>query len=252
MQKETKLNCGNPKIEHDNIIGGANQMIMTQKEIGNHIRQFILPAHSSYHVDKAVLYKRFGDDLYIKGYSFSSGGKIPTALHVTYFIMPLFLESDTIAYTFADELYYAYREGLFNLKRSKNRVWDVRKASQDDAFKLINTAMDEQGEPVLAKFETARDVYDAQKRDMKDNTRVYEACAYSTILFADQGLQDKMLKGLIRETKNRPAHDYIVLIRERTELLLSKSTREERIGLLKAFANETISNLKMAQLKPFT
>src|ERR1700754_1839026 len=225
---------------------------MGVNEINKLIKEIIQPAHPSYHLDKAVLYKRFGDDLYIKGYSFSTGGKITTALHVTYFIMPLFLDDETIAYTFADDLYYAYREGLFNLKRSKNRVWDVRKASQNDAFKLINTAMDEQGEPVLAKFKTARDVYDAQKRDMKDNTRVYEACAYSTILFADQRLQDKMLKGLIRETKKRPPHDHIVLIRERTELLLSKSSREERIGLLKDFANETILKLKMVHLKPFT
>ena len=172
-------------------------------------------------------------------------------MHVTCFIMPLFSYNDTIGYTYAYELYYAYREGLFKLKRSKNYVWDVRIASRDDAFKLINTAMDKQGEPVLAKFKTARDVYDAQKRDMKDNIRVQEDCAYSTLLFADQRLQDKMLSGLIHESKKRPQHDYIILIRERTELLLSKSTREERIILLKEFANETISHLKMPQLKPF-
>ena len=224
---------------------------MTQIEIGKHIKQFILPAHPGYYVDKNILYKRFGDDLYIKGYAFSSGGKVAGAMHVTYFIMPLFLHDDTIAYTFAHELYYAYREGLFKLKRSKTRVWDVRQASRDDAFKLINTAMDEQGEPVLEKFKTARDAYDAEKKNIKENIRVYEACAYSTILFADQGLQDKMLKGLIRETKSRPPHDHILLIRERTELLLSRSTREDRIGLLKEFANQTIVNLKMPQLKPF-
>ena len=224
---------------------------MTQSEIEQHIKQFILPAHSSYYVDKNILYKRFGDDLYIKGYAFSSGGKVPGSMHVTCFIMPLFLETDSIEYTFAYELYYAYREGLFNLKRSKNRVWDVRVASRDDAFKLINTAIDQQGEPVLAKFKTARDVYDAQKKDRKDNIWIYAACAYSTIIFANQRLQDKMLKRLIRETNKGTAHDYRIQIRERTELLLSKSTREDRIGLLKEFANETISKVKMLQLKPF-
>src|ERR1700733_2349334 len=144
---------------------------MTQKEIGKHIEQFILPTHAGYYLDKNISYKRFGDDLYIKGYSFSLGEEIPEAMHVTYFIMPLFSYNDSIGYTFGNDLYFAYREGLFKLKRSRNRVWDVRVASRDDAFKLINTAMDKQGEPVLAKFTSARDVYNAQKKDMKDNIR---------------------------------------------------------------------------------
>ncbi len=104
---------------------------------------------------------------------------------------------------------------------------------------------------MLTKVHTARDAYNAQKRDRKDSIWTYNACAYSTVLFANQRVQDRMLKRLIRETKKGTQHDFIVRIRERTDLLLSKSTREDRIGLLKEFANETISNLKMANLQPF-
>jgi hypothetical protein len=61
-----------------------------------------------------------------------------------------------------------------------------------------------------------------------------------------------MLKGLIREAKKGTQYDYITAIRERAELLLSQSTREERIGVLKEFANITISNLKLSRPTPFT
>lgn len=224
---------------------------MTKKEIGNLIKQYILPAHSNYYLHKNILYKPFGDDLFIKGYSFDAGGRNPDAMHVRYFIMPLFVVEETISIPYSQELYYAYREGLFNLKRSRNHVWDVRIASRDDAFKLINTIMDEQGEPVLAKFHTAKNAYNALKKGRKDNIRVYEDCAYTSVLFASRRRQDTMLKWLIREAEKGTQYDYIIAIRERTELLLSQSTQEERMGVLKEFANITISNLKLSHLMPF-
>ncbi|MBN9383031.1 MAG: hypothetical protein J0H74_19900 [Chitinophagaceae bacterium] len=225
---------------------------MTKKEIEKFIKEYILPTHSNYYLHKNILYKPFGDELFIKGYSFDAGGRNPDAMHVTYFIMPLFVVEETISISYSQELYYAYREGLFNLKRSRNRVWDVRIASRDDAFKLINTIMDKQGEPVLAKLNDAKNAYDAIKKGRKDNIRVYEECAYTSILFASRHKQDTMLKWLIREAKKDTQYDYIIAIRERTELLLSQSTREERIRVLKEFANITISNLKFSHLMPFT
>ncbi len=225
---------------------------MTKKEIENFIKEYILPTHSNYYLHKNILYKPFGGDLFIKGYSFNAGGRNPDAMHVTYFTMPLFVVEETISISYSQELYYAYREGLFNLKRSRNHVWDVRIASRDDAFKLINTTMDKQGEPVLAKFHNAKNAYNAIKKGRKDNIRVYEDCAYTSILFASRDKQDTMLKWLIREAKKDTQYDYIIAIRERTELLLSQSTQEERIGVLKDFANITISNLKFSHLVPFT
>ena len=225
---------------------------MTKKEIGKLIKQYILPTHSNYYLHENILYKPFGGDLFIKGYSFGAGGRNPDAMHVSYFITPLFVVEDTISIPYSQELYYAYREGLFNLKRSRNQVWDVRRASRDDAFKLINTIMDEQGEPALAKFYTAKNAYNAMKKGRKDNIRIYEACAYTSVLFGSRRKQDTMLKWLIREAKKGTQYDYIIAIRERTELLLSRSTQEERIGVLKEFANITISNLKFSHLMPFT
>lgn len=142
---------------------------MTKKEVGKLIKKYILPTHFNYYLHKNILYKPFGGDIFIKGYSFGAGGRNPDAMHVSYFITPLFVVEDTISTSYSQELYYAYREGLFNLKRSRNQVWDVRIAS-----------------------------------------------------------------------------------RERTELLLSRSTQEERIGVLKEFANITISNLKLSHLMPIT
>ncbi|HTK21644.1 MAG TPA: hypothetical protein VL442_19140 [Mucilaginibacter sp.] len=225
---------------------------MTKKEIEKLIKQYILPTHSNYYLHKNILYKPFGGDLFIKGYAFDAGGRNPDAMHVRYFIMPLFVVEESISISYSQELYYSYREGLFNLKRSRNHVWDVRIASRDDAFKLINIIMGEQGEPVLAKFHTAKNVYNAMKKGRKDNIRVYEDCAYASVLFASRRKQDTMLRWLIREAEKETQYDYIVAIRERTELLLSRSAQVERIGILKEFANKTISNLKFSHLMPFT
>src|ERR1700759_3205721 len=98
---------------------------MTKKEIAPLIKDHILPSHADYFHDGNILFKRFGEDLYIKGYAFSTGGRVPRAMHVTYFMMPLFSYGDGIAYNYGRELYYAYREGLFNLRRRRNLVWDV-------------------------------------------------------------------------------------------------------------------------------
>ena len=224
---------------------------MTKKEIEKLIKQYILPTHSNYYLHQNILYKPFGGDLFIKGYSFDAGGRNPDAMHISYFITPLFVVEDMVSFAYSQELYYAYREGLFNLKRSRNHVWDVRIASRDDAFKLINTIMDEQGEPVLAKFHTAKNAYNAMKEGRKDNIRIYEDCAYTSVLFGSRRRQDTMLKGLIRESQKGAQYDYIIAIRERTELLLSRLTQEERIGVLKEFANRTISNLKLSHPAPF-
>ncbi len=203
---------------------------MTKKEIEKLIKQYILPTHANYYLHKNILYKPFGEDLFIKGYSFDAGGRNPDAMHVSYFIMPLFVVEEMISIPFSQGLYYAYREGLFNLKRFRNYVWDVRTASRDDAFKLINTIMDEQGEPVLAKFHTARNAYNAMKKSRKDNIRIYEDCAYTSVLFGSRRKQDTMLKWLIREAKKGTQYDYIIAIRERTELLLSQSTRKSELA----------------------
>lgn len=222
---------------------------MKKSEIDQHIRKYVLPNHPGYYVDQYVMYKTFGDNYYIRGYLFYSKGDNEMGLKVTYFVMPLFVREDRIAYTFGEELSYVVKQGLF--KKTENIYWNTRKEHQAQSFEHISKVMEKQGEPILQKFNTAKDYYDLHKGERKDNIRVYESVAYSTILMRDEDLQDKMLKGLIKEANNERDVDWVHRLKAGAEQMLSIKNTEGRIKLLNSWANETIADLKLPHLKPF-
>lgn len=223
---------------------------MKKSELNTYIRNYILPTHPDYYLDEYVMYKTFGDNFFIKGYLFYSKGDNETGLKVTCFVMPLYVKDDAISYTIGKELYFIQNEGF--LKKTKNIWWNVRKENQPTTFQQINHMIDEQGEPVLKKFNSSKDFYELHKGERKDNIRIYEEVAYSAILFGEMPLQEKMLKGLIREAENERDVDWVHQIKADAHLLLALKNVEERIIILKRWANETMSQLKLSKLIPFT
>lgn len=222
---------------------------MRKSETNNHIRQFILPFHTSYFADQYIMYKTFADNFFIKGYLFFSKGDREMGLKVTYFVMPLFTKDDRISYTLGGELFCVKKVSL--IKTERNIWWNTTKEYQQDTFERVNVAIQSQGEPILNKITNAEEFYNYHKGERKNNIRVYEAIAYSTILFDDLTFQDKMLRGLIRETENERDMDWVHNIKADAELLISQKSRDERIGTLRVWANETIGHLKLPHIKPF-
>lgn len=223
---------------------------MKKSEIENHIRKYILPTHPGYVVDQYVMYKTFEDNFFIKGYLFYSKGDNELGLKVNYFIMPLFVKKDRIILTIGKEISCIKRIGLF--KKERNIWWNTRKEKQQNTFEHISIAIQDQGEKILSEINSAKGFFYYSKAQRKDNIRIYEAAAYSTIFFGDMGLQDKMLRGLIKEAENERDVDWVHQIKADAQLLLSTKDKKERIAILKQWANETISHLKLLHLKPFT
>ena len=119
---------------------------MKKSEIDQYIRKYVLPNHPGYYVDQYVMYKTFGDNYYIKGYLFYSKGDNEMGLKVTYFVMPLFVTEDRIAYTFGDDLSYVVKQGLF--KKTENVYWNTRKEHQAQTFEHVSQVIEKQGEPI--------------------------------------------------------------------------------------------------------
>lgn len=223
---------------------------MKKSELNNFIRKYILPNHSHYYLDQYLMYQLFDNDLFIKGYIFYSKGDNEMGLKLTYFVTPLFIKDDAITYVFGEEILNVKQKGLF--KKVKEVWWDTKKENQVPTFEKINIAIGEQGEPVLNKLNSAKELCKCLKKDMKDNIRIYEVVAYSSILFSNFTEQDKMLKGLIKEAENERDVDWVHQIKAHAQVMLKKETQEERISLLKSWANETIEHLKLPHIKPLS
>lgn len=222
---------------------------MKKSEINNHIRKYILPSHNQYYVDQYAMYQTFNNDFFIKGYLFYSRGDSELGLKVTHFTMPLFVKKDCFVTTIGDDILDIKSNGLF--RKVREVWWDTRKENQASTFERINIAIYKQGEPILNGLNSAKELCKRLKKDMKDNIRVYEVVAYSTILFASISEQNKILKGLINEAENERDVDWVHQIKIDATLMLSLESQEERINLLKSWANETIGSLKLPHVKPF-
>lgn len=222
---------------------------MKKSEINNRIRDYILPSHPQYWVNQYVIYRYFGNDYFIKGYVFYSKGDSEMGLRVTWFCMPLLVRKDCIVTTIGEDILNIKQQGFF--KKVKESWWDTRKEHQVETFRTLNLAIAEQGETVLSKINTAKDLCSLIKKDMKESIRIYEVVAYSSILFADKKEQDKLLKGLVKEAENERDVDWVHQIKADAQLMLNKEMQEERISLLKTWANETIGHLKLPHIKPF-
>lgn len=222
---------------------------MKKSEINKYIRKYILPSHCQYYVDQYVMYQTFDNGFFIKGYLFYSKGDNEMGLKLTFFITPLFVKDDAITYIFGEDILNVKSQGLF--KKVKEVWWDTRKENQASTFEKINKSISEQGEPILNSIINAKDLCKRLKKEMKDNIRVYEVVAYSSILFSNVKEQDKMLKGLIKEAENERDVDWVHQIKKDAVLMLSLESIEERIKLLKSWANETIGHLKLPNLVPF-
>lgn len=222
---------------------------MKKREIDNYIRKYILPNYEHYHLDQYVMYRLFENDLFIKGYIFYSKGDNEMGLKFSCFATPLFIKDDVISYVFGEEILNIRKKGLF--RKVKDVWWDTKKENQASTFEKINIAIREQGEPLLNKLNSAKDVCKCIKKDMKNNIRVYEVVVYSSILFANFTEQNKMLKGLIKEAENERDIDWVHQIKADAQVMLNKDTLEGRISLLKSWANETIDHLKLPHIIPF-
>jgi hypothetical protein len=221
---------------------------MKVKEINKLIKEIILPHIKGYAIHRDLIYRIEGE-YYIKGYNFESSGNGEYDLAVWCFIQPLFTKSETLYFTFGDRLKYRKKMGLFKTKELE--WWDATKENWNESFQSILQSILSEGEKYLASFKGPGDFFKKFRSSAKGNIRVYEGVAYTSILMKDQSLQDKMLKGLIKEAKNDGDLDWVHQIRADAELLLSKSTQEERIHVLKEWANETILQLKLPELKLF-
>jgi len=222
---------------------------MKKSEINSYIKNYILPRHEKYFVDRYVMYKLFDNDFFIKGYLFYSKGDVEMGLKITYFITPLFVKDDAITFVLGEEILNIKSKGLF--MKEKKVWWDTRKENQTITFENINEAIKKQGEPILNSINNANELCKHIKKYMKDNIRVCEVVAYSTILFADLNTQDNLLKLLIRGAENERDADWIHRIEIDAKLMLSIKSIEERIKLLKSWANQTIKHLKLPHIKPF-
>ena len=187
----------------------------------------------------------------MKSYYFESRGNGEADLAVWWFIQPLFLRRDDVILTFGDRLSHKEKVGFF---RSSNMAWwDARKEHLDESFQSILQSILSNGEKHLNSLKTPEDFYSKFKSTIKDNIRIYEGVAYTTILMNDKNLQDKMLQGLIdfSLSKINRDTDWVDKIREDATILLNANTQEKRLDILKNWANETVNYLNLPQLKSF-
>lgn len=213
--------------------------------------KFLKDRLSGYTIHRDLLFK-IESDFFLKSYYFESRGNGEADLAVWWFIQPLFLRRDDVILTFGDRLTHKEKVSLF---RNTNMAWwDARKEHLDTSFQSILQSILSSGEKHLNSFKTPDDFYREFKPSIKDNIRIYEGVAFTTILMDDKALQDKMLQGLIdfSSAKINRDTDWVDEIRENATVLLNANTQEKRLEILKSWANETISHLKLPHLKPFT
>jgi len=228
-------------------------IFMKKNEINNFIINYICPFIKGYSVYQNIIYKLTEDGFFIKGYHFYAKGESEVGLNVHSFILPLYVKDDRISFMFAEELYYYKKISV--LKKIKMVWWDNRKENQEASFEFIKEAILKQGEVFLGAINTPEDFYKKFKSEIKDNVNTYLAVAYSTVLFGNEELQNKFIKGLIdfcsKEISNYTHREFEAQIKQDATLLFDARTTEKRMLILRDWASETITNLKLPKLKLF-
>ena len=217
------------------------------KMIKKHIEQKLI----GYFVHRDLIYKPV-NDFFIKGYYFESRGNEDLDLAVWYFIQPLFVKKDSIILTLGGRLSYSRKLSLLNKKDFD--WWDARKDYWDKSFESILETISTKGEKKLGDVVNAESFFKKFYGVRKDNIRIYEAVAYSTVLFGNEDFQNITIKGLIDFcTSQIDSDDDIVeiLIKEDATILLNGNTTEKRLEILKCWTNETIGHLKLPHINPF-
>jgi len=226
-----------------------NFVSMKIKEINRSIKLHIMDAFPDYNLDGYLVYKTFDHNFFIKGYLFYSKGNYESGLKVTCFVMPLFIKDDSITFTHSLDILNITKVGFFI--KIKDCWWDIRPTHQDETFLKLKDEMHKQGEPTLAKINSSKDLCRKIEKSKKYNIRAFEVITYSSILYGSIKEQNKLLKGLIHEANNERDLDWVHQIKAEAELMLSLNSQEERIALLKTWANHTITKLKLSGLKIF-
>ena len=223
---------------------------MKKHEIENCIRKYLLPNFPSYEIgDEYVMYKQFGNGFYIKGYTFISRGDKEFGLTASYLITPLFQHVKGLTLFTGGFLCFAKRKNFFS--KEKICKWDSRFANSEATFTELGRVMGKQAEPFLNKTNSPKDIYNHAFPTKNENIRDYEVSAFSSILFATKWRQDKLLKGLIKETINERDADWVHIIRERAEQILGLDEVADREVLLKKWSNETMDILGYPHLERF-
>lgn len=222
---------------------------MKVSEINKYIKKHLQDSLFDYQVEKGFIFKT-ESDFFLKGYDFESTGDGEYDLAVWCFIQPLFVKSDCLYYNFGNRLKYKKKVNILQSKELE--WWDASKEKLDESFQSILHSIKTTGEEYLNQFKTVQNFYSKFKNKARGDIRVYEAIAYSAILCEEQSVQDKMLRGLLKEAENERDADWVHQIKSDAALLLSTTNTEDRIKVLKQWANETIGQLKLSKLKPFT
>lgn len=227
------------------------EVVMKVSEINKSIKQYIAPALKGYFVHKDLLYKVENNYL-LKGFYFESRGNDDLDLAVWYFIQPLFIKKDGIILTLGDRL--SYRKKLNLLRYEELEWWDARKENLEKTFSLIAKSIISDGEKRLSEINSVEGLYKYFFNERKENIRIYEAVAYSTVLFGDESFQTKPLNDLVAfcNTQIETKDDIVeIQIREDASNLLQANSKEKRLAILNTWANETIEHLKLPHLKSF-
>lgn len=192
-------------------------------------------------------------EYFLLGYYFESRGDGEDDLAVWYSVQPLFAKADGFNLTLGDRMSRKRKVNL--LKTETTFWWDARKENLDATFESILNIIKEVGEKKLAPIRTAEDFYKTYYGERRENIRVYESVAYSTVLFAPEKTQDEAIKGLIKFTESTMDdgnNDVEIQIKNDATMLLNAKTTAKRLEILKSWANETIGYLKVPEIKTFT
>ncbi|NOT37295.1 MAG: hypothetical protein HOP11_07945 [Saprospiraceae bacterium] len=224
---------------------------MKINEINKFIKNQIEPKLNGYLVHKDLIYK-VESSFFLKYYCIVSKGNEEDDIYASVAIQPLFVKSDFLYKTFGFNLTHRKKTKLFRTKTSE--LWDARKENLVESFNSICNSIIDQGEPFLKCISNSEDFYNYYKKDMKLVTSVFEAVAYSTVLYGTEKLQNLTIQSLIDFcSKQIDSDDDIVEIQIRQDALelLNANTTNNRINILKSWANETISHLKLPGISYF-
>ncbi|MBO9633175.1 MAG: hypothetical protein J7578_08645 [Chitinophagaceae bacterium] len=214
---------------------------MKIKDINRLIQKHLVPVFPQYTAYQDLLF-RIDDEYLLRGYCFEVRGNGEYDLHLHAFVQPLFKPgSGHIHFTFGETIPRKIRKTLFGFKTVP--AWDATKENLDHSFQELAVAMQHTGEQFLDSIGDIRRFHEKFDKEKKDNLRVYEAVAFSSILVCNIQKQDRLLQGLIKETRDDEGVEWIMAIRNHATQMLDLPEQHLRLALLKQWAVANASAL---------
>ncbi len=215
---------------------------MRVRKIETMARRRLLPNLPGFEVSRTILYRQPLSPI-LRGFAFEDSGFDGTVVYVWVFVLPLYVPSKHLTFTFGKRL--ENRKGLFD----RSGRWVLADPPDDTEINSMVKAMQGKGIPYLDRLNTPQDLIEHLTMATKlfGNVFVEQAVAFSLARLGNLEAARSKLESLKRTVKPTDPWQHVVASADQLIAAIDRGTTE---ALLDEWTNDSLHNLRLDKVAP--